>query len=48
MLSKDKLLINANQYFNCEALKLETADLKSIEGLSKVIEDYNKTFAVNN
>lgn len=48
ILSEDKFLLNANQYFDCSNLKFEAKDLKSIEGIYKVIENYNKTCPLSN
>lgn len=48
ILPDEKFLLNANKYFDCSNLKFEAIDLKSIEGISKVIENYNKTCILNN
>lgn len=48
ILPDDKFLLNANQYFQCSNLKFEAIDLKSIEGIYKVLEDYNKTCLSSN
>jgi hypothetical protein len=48
VLPDDKFLLNANQYFDCSNLKFEAIDLKSIEGIYKVIENYNKTCSLSN